>query len=115
MSPEKPRKNQTGSDRARAKSAPSTSKTPAREKPVTKSKSTARAKSVNPSGKSPSRSRASRSTALRPAISDAERDQRISEAAYFRAEKRGFTPGAELDDWFSAETEINQILRNTGY
>ena len=27
-------------------------------------------------------------------------------AAYFRAEKRGFTPGGELQDWLEAEREI---------
>lgn len=32
--------------------------------------------------------------------------QRIAEAAYYRAEKRGFAPGRELDDWFAAEAEI---------
>ena len=27
-------------------------------------------------------------------------------AAYFRAEKRGFAPGGELQDWLEAEREI---------
>ncbi len=31
----------------------------------------------------------------------------ISEAAYFVAEHRGFTPGSELDDWLLAEAQIN--------
>ena len=30
----------------------------------------------------------------------------IAQAAYFRAEKRGFTPGCELDDWLAAEAEV---------
>ena len=30
----------------------------------------------------------------------------IVEAAYFRAERRGFVPGHEFDDWLAAETEI---------
>ncbi|PKM10227.1 MAG: fatty acid hydroxylase [Gammaproteobacteria bacterium HGW-Gammaproteobacteria-10] len=30
----------------------------------------------------------------------------IAEAAYYKAEKRGFYPGYELGDWFAAETEI---------
>jgi len=29
----------------------------------------------------------------------------IAVAAYFRAEKRGFDPGGELEDWLSAEAE----------
>lgn len=30
----------------------------------------------------------------------------IEEAAYFLAEKRGFTPGHELDDWLKAEAQV---------
>lgn len=35
----------------------------------------------------------------------------ISEAAYYRAEKRGFSPGLEHDDWLQAEAEVMQRLR----
>ncbi|MDD5322645.1 MAG: DUF2934 domain-containing protein [Methylococcales bacterium] len=31
--------------------------------------------------------------------------------AYYRAEKRGFEPGHELDDWYEAEREITNIYR----
>ena len=34
-------------------------------------------------------------------------EEMIAVAAYFRAEKRGFAPGNELDDWLQAETERN--------
>ena len=30
----------------------------------------------------------------------------IAEAAYYLAEKRGFVPGHELEDWLRAETQI---------
>lgn len=30
----------------------------------------------------------------------------IAEAAYYRAEKRGFSPGMEIDDWAAAEAEV---------
>ena len=33
------------------------------------------------------------------------RRRRIAERAYFRAERRGFAPGHELDDWLLAEME----------
>lgn len=33
--------------------------------------------------------------------------QRIAQAAYYRAERRGFAPGHELADWLEAEQEIN--------
>ena len=29
----------------------------------------------------------------------------IAVSAYFRAERRGFAPGSELDDWLDAEAE----------
>lgn len=35
------------------------------------------------------------------------REARIAEAAYWRAERRGFTGGQELDDWLAAEREID--------
>jgi hypothetical protein len=37
-----------------------------------------------------------------------DRQARIALAAYFIAEKRGFEPGHELDDWFAAEAELAQ-------
>ena len=33
----------------------------------------------------------------------------IAECAYFKAEKRGFVPGHELDDWLAAERETNTL------
>jgi hypothetical protein len=30
----------------------------------------------------------------------------IAEAAYYRAQKRGFAPGHELQDWIEAEAEV---------
>ena len=40
-------------------------------------------------------------------VDPAERERRIAEAAYRRAEQRGFEPGAELDDWLCAERDID--------
>ena len=34
----------------------------------------------------------------------------IAEAAYFRAEKRGFVPGHETEDWLAAEAEVDATL-----
>ncbi|MGE0158683.1 MAG: DUF2934 domain-containing protein [Gemmatimonadales bacterium] len=41
-------------------------------------------------------------------LAEQERHRCISEAAYYRAERRGFTPGCELDDWLAAESEVGQ-------
>lgn len=31
---------------------------------------------------------------------------RIAEAAYYRAQRRGFAPGREMEDWLEAEREV---------
>ncbi len=38
----------------------------------------------------------------------------VAEAAYFRAERRGFAPGHELEDWLAAEREIEGRLISEG-
>ena len=40
------------------------------------------------------------------------REQMIAEAAYFRAEQRGFAPGNEMSDWLQAEVDVESILHN---
>ena len=45
-----------------------------------------------------------------PSISPEERQRLIERAAYFRAEKRGFTPGFELQDWVEAEAEVLRLI-----
>ena len=46
-------------------------------------------------------------------VSGEERHQLIAEAAYFRAERRNFAPGNELEDWLDAESEIEMMLSKT--
>jgi hypothetical protein len=43
-------------------------------------------------------------------IEPEERRAMIAEAAYYRAERRGFEPGRELEDWTLAESEIDGML-----
>jgi hypothetical protein len=43
-------------------------------------------------------------------IDTVHREDMIRQAAYFRAEQRGFTPGHELQDWLVAEQQIDQWL-----
>ena len=38
------------------------------------------------------------------------RTEMVSRAAYFRAERRGFTGGSALQDWLEAEAEIDRLL-----
>lgn len=37
----------------------------------------------------------------------ADHEVQVALAAYFIAEKRGFEPGHELDDWYAAEAQID--------
>jgi hypothetical protein len=46
-----------------------------------------------------------------------ERDPRhalIAQHAYFLAEQRGFEPGHELDDWLTAERNVEQAFVSDG-
>jgi DUF2934 family protein len=38
----------------------------------------------------------------------------VAEAAYYRAQRRGFAPGGELDDWVHAEAEIDHLIQSVG-
>ena len=43
-------------------------------------------------------------------VSESERRSMIETAAYLRAERRNFQPGHEMEDWATAETEVNSRL-----
>jgi len=51
------------------------------------------------------------SGAARAEMSPDELRKLVSEAAYYRAKQRGFTPGHEMEDWVQAEAEV---LRRIG-
>lgn len=46
-------------------------------------------------------------------VSPGRRYIMIQEAAYYRAEKRGFEPGWEAQDWADSEKEIDERLKKT--
>lgn len=49
---------------------------------------------------------------VRPAVTKppaAEREDMVRTAAYYRAERRGFAPGYEWEDWLSAEAEVSAL------
>jgi hypothetical protein len=55
--------------------------------------------------------RAARAPAGRkPEISLEQRRRHVELAAYFMAERHGFTPGREYEDWAAAEAEIDRML-----
>jgi hypothetical protein len=43
-----------------------------------------------------------------------ERLRLIAETAYYRAERRSFTPGNELADWLEAEAEVDALPNPRG-
>jgi hypothetical protein len=43
-------------------------------------------------------------------VGPGQRAALIAKAAYFRAEKRGFAPGHETEDWLAAESEVDAKL-----
>ena len=43
-------------------------------------------------------------------VSAEERRRLIAEAAYFKAERRGFPEDGALEDWVEAEAEIDALL-----
>jgi len=49
-----------------------------------------------------------------PAPRSAELERLIAEAAYYRAERRGFAPGQEVDDWLAAEKEVMERVAAPG-
>jgi Protein of unknown function (DUF2934) len=48
---------------------------------------------------------------LRARVTAEARRALIAEAAYLRAERRGFSPGQETDDWLAAEAEVDALLK----
>jgi hypothetical protein len=48
-----------------------------------------------------------RHSVTRRALTPEERYALISDGAYRKAEQRGFAPGSEMDDWLSAEREVD--------
>ena len=78
----------------------------AEEKGATTSPPRARAKSSTPRVRKP--------TANAPAAVTVSEDVRrgmIAEGAYLRAERRGFAPGHEAEDWLAAESEVDALLK----
>ncbi len=43
--------------------------------------------------------------------SDQDFQEMIAEAAYYKAEQRGFIPGFEEEDWLQAESDILAMLK----
>jgi hypothetical protein len=72
--------------------------------PRTSSRTNAEAAKANAS--EAAKAKASFSGYARAEVSPEEVRKLIAEAAYYRAKRRGFAPGHEIDDWVQAEAEV---------
>lgn len=52
-------------------------------------------------------------TAVSTSVDPDVRRQLVAAEAYFRAERRGFAAGSELDDWIEAEAAVDMRLQQT--
>lgn len=85
----------------------SASKTTSRRKASTTSTSPSK------TAKTPAKRPAGTGTTKKPAraqITPEQRRRMIAEAAYLRAESRGFAPGDPVHDWLRAEQEVDAHL-----
>jgi hypothetical protein len=91
-------------------------KTPARR---TRRTASATAAPASP-GKSPAKAKVAKAKVAKPkaperndgatSLTPAERLRMIEMAAFFRAERRGFAPGHEFEDWLAAEAEVAALV-----
>jgi hypothetical protein len=84
--------------------------------PMTKVRASGKTKMVEPSevrwgGKF---TRSKSENAVSNEVTIDERQHLIAEAAYYRAMRRSFVPGNELEDWLEAEAEIERMLSESG-
>ena len=74
-----------------------------KSKPRPRKTATKTAAKKVPSGKTATAQRPPKAAPSVPA----DRESLVRMAAYLRAERRGFAPGYEIEDWLAAEAEVN--------
>ncbi|HEU0186966.1 MAG TPA: DUF2934 domain-containing protein [Gallionellaceae bacterium] len=97
-----------------AKTTASTAKTTPKPRTSTATTKTAKPKQtgLTPGATEASQPRATRKAPARKSVTPEERYQMIARAAYFLAERHGFSAGRALDDWIAAEKEIDGMLKS---
>lgn len=98
------KKKTTVSKKAAAKKAPVSKKAVVKKAVSKKSAST----------KKVSKKKVMAKPAIKWRITHEQRWQMISESAYLLAEARGFIPGGEVDDWVTAEQQVDAMLEKDG-
>jgi len=99
------------SSKVKSKKPTAAAKAPAKKaaKPVSAAKAVSAAKPAKPvAAKKPAKAAAPRRKQEVPAE---QKRNYVEVAAYYIAERHGFTPGRELADWAEAEAKIDRLLR----
>ena len=104
-------------DAGKIKTITKATTTTASAKPVAKTSAVKKAASaaVATTEKKPAKAPATKRTAAKktaPPTSPEHRYHMIATAAYYLAERRGFAGGYEMQDWISAEAEIDTQLKS---
>ena len=109
----KKRETTGGPKKAAPKKAPAKKAAPKKDAPkkAAARKTVARQAAAK---KAPARRKAAPSKGLGAVIDKRARYEMIARMAYFRAEKRNFEPGWELEDWLESERMIDRMLESGG-
>ena len=103
------------SPKAKASKPDAAGRAPAAKPKATRSKNTPAPEPETASSASSVTAKAGRNRAVDDDDPNAElRVAMIAHAAYLRAEKRGFAPGKELDDWLAAAADVDAQLAKRG-
>lgn len=68
------------------------------------------AEAASPARKRPTKSKSAEQVEGSTAVTPEQRMAWITEAAYYRAERRGFCGGDDTADWLAAEAEVDAML-----
>ena len=68
------------------------------------------AETVEEKSAAPAKKKTPRKTVLTPALHPDQRHQLIQLAAYYIAERRGFTGASSDEDWIQAEQEVDAMI-----
>ena len=96
--------------KATSKSAPQSATQPATQPSASTPAATPVSATEASGTKRPAVTKSKAAAVSRPVMTPDMRRGMIAKAAYLRAERRGFAPGHEDEDWLAAEAEVDQLL-----
>lgn len=87
------------------------------KKPATRETTKSAGKTAAPRASQRSTGKAAPAASSTPSrlVSAEEREKMIAQAAYLRAERRGFMGGDPVADWLEAEMEIDSMLSQSSH